>query len=236
MPQRVDLLIVAIHQPNYLPWLGYFAKIAQADEFVFLDDAQYSKNSYINRVQIAGDRGPRWLTIPVTYTFSDPINRVAFARPDWRKSHLDKLFVAYRNAAAFRATWPWLEELYASMPSDNLASTNAAAIVRIATRLGLEPVFHFSSALGIQGRADQRLAAIVNAIAPGGTYLSGNGGATYQAEDTFSRAGLTLRYSKFVHPRYPQGEGEFMPGLSVLDAIFHLGWRGTGNLVTGAIQ
>src|ERR1043165_5716491 len=90
--------IVAIHQPNYFPWLGYFAKMARSDAFVFLDDVQYSKNSYINRVQI---KGKEWLTVPVSHHLGDPINRVQCADPRWRAKHLDKLRATYAKTAHF---------------------------------------------------------------------------------------------------------------------------------------
>src|SRR3546814_3690829 len=79
-------MIVAIHQPNYLPWLGYFHKIARADVFVFLDDVQFSKNGYTNRVRILGDGAARWLTIPAAVHLGDPIGAVRPARPDWCRS------------------------------------------------------------------------------------------------------------------------------------------------------
>ena len=78
------MTVVAVHQPNYLPWLGYFYKIACADVFIFLDDVQFSKNSYINRVRILHAQRSHWLTIPVSVTLGDPINRVRPARADWR--------------------------------------------------------------------------------------------------------------------------------------------------------
>ncbi|HEY7609104.1 MAG TPA: WbqC family protein [Alphaproteobacteria bacterium] len=224
-------MIVAIHQPNYFPWLGYFRKIAAADIFIFLDDAQYTKNSYINRVQIAAPAGARWLTAPVSYAFGDPINRVRFARADWRRAHLDALHGAYAKAAAFRGVWRRMSEIYASLPVGNLAAANAAAITALAAELGFQREFRLASTLGVDARGDARLAGLVRAVAPGGVYLSGGGGAKYQSEETFAAAGLTLRYADFVHPRYEQGREGFTPGLSVLDAVFHLGWRGAAELV-----
>lgn len=226
-------MIVAIHQPNYFPWLGYFRKIADADIFIFLDDTQYTKNSYINRVQISAPGGARWLTVPVSYAFGDPINRVRFARGDWRRAHLDKLRGTYASAGAFRQVWGRVDDLYASLPSGDLAAANAAAIVAVAGELGFKCDFRFASALGVEGRADGRLVALVGAVAPGSIYLSGSGGAKYQAAETFAAAGVTLRYADFAHPQYDQGRLPFTAGLSVLDAIFRLGWRGAAALIAG---
>ena len=229
-------MILAIHQPNYFPWLGYFRKIAESDIFVFLDDAQYTKNSYINRVQIAAAEGARWLTVPVSYAFGEAINRVRFARADWRRAHLDTLRGVYAAAPAFKSVWSRIGELYASLPDENLARANGAAIAAIAGELGLKCQFRFASELGVDGRADARLAAIGRAVAPGGTYLSGKGGEKYQSEATFAAAGLALRYTDFVHPVYDQGRRPFVAGLSVLDAVFHLGWAGAAGLIAGAAR
>jgi hypothetical protein len=228
-------MIVAIHQPNYAPWLGYFYKVARADLFVFLDDAQYSKNGYINRVQIDGAGTPRWLTVPVRYAFGDPINRVRFALNTWQRTHLDTLKGYYRKASAFRNVWSRIEALYSDFSSGDLAASNAAMIEALAGELGLARNFRRASAIaGTDGVGDVRLASLVKSIAPGGVYLSGRGGARYQADATFATAGIELCYTDFIHPIYDQGHDGFLPGLSVLDAVFRLGWSGTAELIAAS--
>lgn len=226
-------MIIAVHQPNYFPWLGYFRKIAAADTFVFLDDVQFSKNSYINRVQIADATGPRWLTIPVSVHLGMRIDQVKPARADWRTAHLSGLRNAYRGAACFRAVWPDVEALYSGTDGDNLAVINQNLIHAVARHLGLSCEFRVSSSFTLGNiSSDARLAVLVAAIDPNGTYLSGKGGAKYQDPDTFRKAGLSFRYSDFEHPVYGQGRESFQPGLSILDAAFHLGWPATARLIT----
>lgn len=223
---------VAIHQPNYVPWLGYFHKMARADIFVFLDDVQFSKQSYINRVKILGDNGPRWLTQPVNVALGDAINEVTIAREGWDRSHLDTLKGFYRRAAAFVDVWPEVRKIYEAVSKDNLAAINRALIAALSQRLGVRPEFRRSSELGLRGiTGDDRLVAIVRALAPGGRYISGEGGAGYQNERKFADAGIRLSYSDFKHPFYDQGGDTFHPGLSVLDAVFHLGWDGASELI-----
>jgi hypothetical protein len=225
---------VTIHQPNHLPWLGYFAKLARADVFVFLDDAQFPKGSYVNRVQIAGAE-PAWLTVPVKVTLGDPISAVVPARADWARAHRERLLQVYRPAAAFRAVWPEIESWLGETPSGNLATANIFLIGRIAARLGLGARFVTSSSLGVPpGTADARLAEIVHRLAPGGRYLSGAGGANYQSDEVFAAKGITLVYSDFRPRPYTRGAYPFVPGLSVLDALFHLGWDATGAMVAPA--
>jgi len=225
-------LTVAIHQPNYAPWLGYFAKMAASDLFVFLDDAQYSKNNYINRVQVLGPAGPRWLTVPVSHAFGAPITEVRPARPDWKRAHLDSLRSFYRKAPCFAAVWPEVEAVYEALGDGSLADINIALVTALADRLAIRCRFHRSSAIDTgDARAGDRLVALVRALAPGGTYLSGRGGAKYQDPEAFARAGLSLRYRDFAHPVYPQTDRAFAPGLSVLDALFHIGWSATADLL-----
>lgn len=227
-------MIVAIHQPNFLPWLGYFHKIARADAFVFLDDAQYTKNSFINRVRVLGPDGPRWLTLPVSYDFGEPIDRVRPARPDWPSRHLDTLRTLYGDAPAFREVWPKLAEMIAAAPAADLAAINRHLIEAAAGELGLSCRFLAASDMDVPGKADDRLVGLVAAVEPGAVYLSGEGGAKYQDADKFSAAGLSLTYAGFAHPAYPQGRADFEAGLSVVDAVFHLGWAGAAELLASA--
>lgn len=226
------MTIVAIHQPNYAPWLGYFYKMARADLFVFLDDVQFSKQSYINRVKILGASGPRWLTQPAKVRLGQAIGEVVPARRDWAQAHLDTLRNSYVRAAAFKAVWPDIQGLYERLPEGDLAAINQTLIVRLAARLGVARNFRRSSDIDTGARSgDDRLVAIVAALAPGGAYLSGKGGAGYQDEAKFASAGLSLAYTDYDHPVYEQGDRDFVAGLSVLDAVFHLGWNAAAALI-----
>ena len=226
--------IVAIHQPNYLPWLGYFHKLARADAFIFLDDVQFSKGSYTNRVQILRDGQPVWLTQPIRHRFGQAVADVEFSQPDWVRRHLDALRGAYARAPAFRAVWPALADMLGQVTGLKLAAANRRLIELIAARLGLRARFHAASELGIGADdADARLAQMVARLAPAGTYLSGRGGAKYQDPAVFAAAGIQLAYTDFRHPAYPQPGTGFTPGLSIVDALFAAGWEATARLVAG---
>jgi len=225
-------MIVAMHQPNYFPWLGYFHKILLADMFLFLDDVQFSKNSYTNRVQIRGGEKSKWMTIPVSYNFSDPINAVVAARPGWMRSHLDQLRNAYGKAGAFSETWGWVQGVFEDLKeTSDLASLNRGIVEAVASHLDLDCKFGAASDHNIEGSGDDRLVALMLATDPRGTYLSGTGGAKYQDASKFEAAGIALRYGDFHHPQYAQAQTEFTPGLSVLDALFHLGRENTAALL-----
>jgi len=230
-------VIAAIHQPNYAPWLGYFAKIARADVFVFLDNVQYSKNNYINRVQVDVQGVQRWLTVPVTYSFGDPINHVRPANACWPRSHLDSLRAFYSDAAAFAEVWPALRDIYGSLYRPDIATSNQVLIEVISARLGLKCSFRRASEFAVGGAAaDDRLIAILRNLGVATSYLSGKGGAAYQDPEKFSRAGIDLRYSDFVHPTYRQNHPHFLPGLSILDAVFQIGFDRTADLIAGSMS
>ena len=224
--------VVAIHQPNYAPWLGYFHKIARADHFVFLDNVQFPMHSYTNRVRIAQSGAARWLTQPVRRRFGQPICDVRFADDDWPVKHLDALRGTYGRAAYFRNVWDAVVLMYEAIPPGVLAAANQFLIETLARKLGLDCDFCRGSDYVVGDlRADDRVIALVGAVAPGAAYLSGTGGAKYQDPEKFAAAGVPLRYVSFQHPVYPRGSADFHPGLSVLDAVFHLGWEGARALI-----
>jgi WbqC-like protein family len=225
--------LIAIHQPNYAPWLGYFHKMARADLFILLDDVQFSKGSYTNRVQIANGGAARWLTVPVRHVFGTPIKGIALARADWMRAHLDTLRASYRHAGHFDEVWPEVSALYTGLPQSSLAQANAALIARIAERMGISTPMQAASSIDVGSAAgDDRLIAICRRIGADVAYLSGRGGTKYQDEAKFAAAGIPLHYTTFEQPRYSQGCVDFVSGLSALDAVFHLGWKGAAALVT----
>lgn len=229
--------LIAIHQPNYAPWLGWFHKVARADCFVLLDDAQYSKGSYINRVRILENGEPKWLTIPVKVPLGTAIADVIPSDPYWPSKHLSRLRNAYRGAACFRQVWPDIETLIGGAPADNLAAGNRHIITGLCERLSIGCQFfnatNHPSKHGL--KADDRLIELIGqtAGARSAVYLSGQGGRKYQDEEKFAAAGIGLSYTNFDPPTYAQaGADVFIPGLGIFDALFQIGWRGTRALVS----
>lgn len=225
-------LRVAIHQPNYAPWLGYFHKIACADRFIFLDNVQFSKHGYTNRVRIAQDGTTRWLTQSVRQRFGQILYDVRFADDNWPAKHLDVLRGTYHGAAYFQDVWNSVSEMYRNIPLESLAVANGFLIKELTRKLNLDCVFLLASDYPVgDRRADDRLIALVSSIATDVIYLSGVGGAKYQDPEKFTSAGVSLRYLSFKHPIYSRSTSGFRPGLSILDAVFHLGWEGARALI-----
>jgi|LWDU01.1.fsa_nt_gi hypothetical protein len=230
--------IVSIHQPNYFPWLGYFYKIANSDVFVFLDDAQFSKNSYTNRVQILGkDEKIKWLTVPVSVHLGQSINEVNPSLPDWKSRHLDSLFGHYSCANSFEYVWPDIQEMFNSIDSfAGISQINSMLVIKISNLLGIQSDFRYSSELNVKGKGEKRLISIVSSISSKALYLSGVGGKEYQNPKSFIHAGLGFKYTNFSHPHYNQWSSSFQTGLSILDPIFHLGWKKTALLLSSQLN
>ena len=228
--------VVAIHQPNFFPWLGFFDKIVRSDVFVVLDHVQYPKSegTWSNRVRLAVDGEPRWTTMPVERDDSG-VRRIDEMRIDnaspWRRKLLQLLRTYYGRAVAFKDAFPIVEP-WIENPSPLLADYNLQNVSAICARLGVNSS-HFvrSSTLDVSGARTELLVNIVKAVGAD-TYLSGDGSAGYQDDGVFRSAGIEVVYQQYVHPVYPQhGLTEFMPGLSILDAIFNCGFAGAGELL-----
>jgi len=218
-------MIVAIHQPNYIPWLGYFYKIYKSDIFVFLDNVQFTKNSFQNRNKIKTPQGPIWLTEPILMKgrFGQLTNEVEFNnRIPWREKHLKTLEMNYKKAKYFDKYFPKLQKVYFKKEWKKLVDFNIELIKFICNELGLNKRFEIASELEANGKATNLLVDICKRIGAD-VYLSGRGGQKYQREDIFNNAGINVVYSNFKHPTYPQLWGEFEPNLSVLDLLFNCG-------------
>jgi RimJ/RimL family protein N-acetyltransferase len=197
--------VVAIHQPNFFPWLGYFDKLARADTFVLLDDAEFSKGSRTNRVEVLVGGQPHWITAPVQRAgIGGPIRDVLIDDGrDWRAKVTRTLQQSYPRAAAL----PLVTELVAHR-EPRLAAYNEHAIRRLAEHIGIGTPIVRASDLGVESRATERLIEIVRAVG-GAAYLAGGGAAGYQEDARFAERGIALLAQDFRAPH----------GLSVIHAL-----------------
>ena len=227
---------VAIHQPNFFPWLGYFAKIAASDVFVFFDDVQFPKTGGIwcNRVKLMIGDEARWATAAIdrNYHGTRIIREMHFlADNPWREKLLKSIEGNYRRHPAYAETMEVVAPLLLSQES-NVAKYNIHAVTAIAKRLGLDTEkLHCSSELSHEGSSNELLCSITRLVG-GSSYMCGGGADGYQVETVFNNRGVTLRHQNFVHPVYPQrGRQNFVTGLSIIDAVMNLGWDGVKQLL-----
>jgi hypothetical protein len=210
---------VAIHQPHYLPWLGYLAKWAEADLFVFLDTVQFAKNGWQNRNRINTPDGPRWLTVPVRARLGMTLTEVPLdTGQDWARRHLRAVEHAYARASYFRDWAPALAEFYDTRWKI-LAPLAVASASWLARALGITVPARLASEVSVPTTDPTgRLVALCRAV--GATvYLAGRDGARYMDLAQFRAAGIEVRAQEYNHPVYAQPRGEFVPFLSALDLL-----------------
>lgn len=221
--------VVAVHQPNYLPWLGYFYKIAHSDIFVFLDNVQYERRGFTNRNRIKTLQGPMWLTVGVL-TKGNWHQMVSDVRIDdsvaWQEKHWKSIKQNYSKAPCFEEYAQRFQSIYQGS-WELLADLNEAFVRDICRMLGIASVeFRRASLLHASGAGSELLAGICREVGAD-TYLSGFGGMKYMEEEPFERSAVKVRYYDFAHPQYHQLWGEFVPNLSTVDLLFN---EGSGSL------
>lgn len=216
------LVKVAIHQPNFLPYLGYFDKVRKADIFVILDDTQFSKNSFTNRNRIKTPIGVKWLTVPILRRKSKlPINEVMIENPLWVKKHTNIIHNSYHSAEYYSPIIIGLLDIFEKnyFHLDNL---NKSLIYFALTLLGIDTKVVLSSSLNLDSTSTQKLIDICKAVG-GDQYLAGRSGHKYMNDELFKENGIELLVHEFEHPVYKQLHGAFVPNLSVLDYLMNVG-------------
>ena len=224
-------MIVAAHQPHYLPWLGYLDKLAKSDVFVVMDDLQYEAQNFQNRNRIKLNHGPCWLTVPLLRgAQTDRIldkridNTGRGGRHHWQQRTWRTLVTHYGRAAHFARYAPALEDVYARR-WDLLVELDLHMLELARGWLGITGPIVRASSLELAGQKTDRIVAMCRAV--GATvYLSGRGGsAGYLDTERLARAGIATLWQRFSHPVYPQryaGLG-FVSYLGFLDALFNCG-------------
>ena len=217
-------MTAAIHQPDYLPYPGFFYKILHSDVFIFLDDAQFSNNGGHDKNIIKTPHGVQSLKIPVEQTLGDKINAVRTKDElNWKAKHLNAVYQNYKDAVFFNSVFPVFED--ALKPRCNtIAELNAAIIQRFCSESGLKNKFLKSSDMQINTKRTQRIYDICRAV-NADTYFSGTGAMAYQSSQAFAENGIRLVYSTYTPNEYPQLWGGFIKNLSILDYVMNCGFN-----------
>jgi hypothetical protein len=216
-------MVVAAHQPQYLPWLGYFHKIDRADIFVLLDNVQYKKNEWQNRNRIKTAQGWQWLTVPVLYRYPQLINEVMINnKVNWHHKQRQAIVSNYRKAPHYDRLEGFFEDIF-STSWQSISQLNVAVVKRLTAILGIDTPLYVASELGgFPQDPDERLIGITKHFRAD-TYLAGAGGRGYMDLDKYSQSGIEVIFQDFKHPVYSQLFGEFEPFMSVIDLIFNHG-------------
>ncbi|MBO6797761.1 WbqC family protein [Maricaulis sp.] len=222
---------IGILQPVYLPWLGYFEQIARVDEFVFQDDAQYTKADWRNRNRIKGPQGPIWLTVPVTKAPLDtPINAIEIDhRHRWVDKHLKSIAVHYARAPYRDAILAELEAVL-RVETALLSELTTRLIMRLSALLKLETKFSFSAAVPRDPQAglNDRLLEIAQARQANHIYLGATSG-DYVPPEFYAPHRISVEFQTWEHPVYAQQYGPFVSHMSVIDVLMNIGPQATAE-------
>ena len=216
-------MIVAIHQPQFMPWLGYLDKMDRCDVFVFLDNVQYKKNEYQNRNRIKSSHGWQWLTVPTHYKFPQKIDEVQINNSvNWRTKHLHSLMMNYGKSSYYKKYIEYFTELY-QQDWSMLSKLNMASVILLKDLLGIESDTVIASEMdGISDEPSQRLVDICVQLGAD-TYLAGTDSIKYMDVDRFREAGIKVTFQDFQHPVYTQMFHEFEYFMSGIDLMFNCG-------------
>jgi hypothetical protein len=213
---------IAIHQPQYLPWLGYLDKLDRTDVFVLLDTVQFKKNEWQNRNRIRTAQGWQYLTVPVLHEFPQRLDQVRINnQTDWRRKHQTSLETHYRKAPHYDRYAPAFRDLY-SWAWERLAPLNIEVIRMLTEAFRITTKLVEASRFTTRDDQTGRLVDLCKALGAD-RYLAGDGGHAYMNLTEFEAAGITVEFQEFAHPEYAQTYTPFIAGMSAIDLLFNCG-------------
>ncbi len=216
-------LKASVHQPQYLPYPGFFHKLSISDVFIIMDDVQYDKR-FTNRNRIMATNGWIWITVPINKDHKFLPNSQVKINNDvsWRNEHWAKIRHSYANAKYFKK----YESIFASIYAkewDSLFELDFEILKKLTAILDIKVEIIKSSELNATGTSTERLVNLCKAVGAQ-TYVSGVGGRNYMDENMFAKNNIKLEYQKYVAKQYPQRLSQvFVPDLSIIDMLFNIG-------------
>jgi hypothetical protein len=223
---------VVIHQPDFIPYLGFFDRFLTADLYVVLDHVEFGRRGWVHRDKIKTPTGEQWLTLNIAKSpRGTAINQIEL-HPDgsWRNDNLALLLQNYRSAPAFAEVFPTIDHLYWEPETNSLLEFNLPFLDWICGVFETPVGRILSSTLDPQGSSNDMLVDILRKV--GATrYLSGVGARAYFQPEPFDSAGIEVVWQDFRHPVYPQQYGPFIPGLSAIDLLFNCGLQGAREVL-----
>jgi hypothetical protein len=228
------MMRVAIIQPGYIPWLGFFELMASSNIFVIYDDVQFDKHGWRNRNSIKTSQGKQWLSIPVlTKGKSRQKNcEILVDGDNWKSKHLKSIQQNYIKSKYFDEIFPIIKAGL-QLDSEKLVDYDVFFIFEFARYLRIDTDIVLSSSLDIKGKGkSDRLASVCRHFNASHYYNGAAGKMLYKKED-FLRHGLILEFQNYKHPQYTQLYGEFIPYLSIIDLLFNAGHASLEIILSG---
>lgn len=214
---------VTIHQPEHMPWLGFFHKINLADAYVILDNVQYRKNYFQNRNKIRTANGYCWLTVPVKNEFGKYIKDVLIDNNNrrWKKKYWDSIHFSYKNTPFFNKYSELIKSILEQEWS-HISELNIAFITKFLEFLGLNHRIIKASELKIEAKGSDLLLRICKKLGAE-VYISGISGREYLDIESFKEADIKVIFQEFRHPIYKQLYQPFIPCMAIIDLLFNHG-------------
>jgi hypothetical protein len=226
---------VVISQPMLFPWVGMLEQVRLADIYVHYTDVQFSKGSFVNRVQLKVPEGTRWMTVPLQgHHLGQRIDEVSVREgSDWQAQHVATFEQAYAGTPHLADALALLAEVYGSR-AQTIAELSARSLMALCRYFDLVDGRRFvdSPTLRLAGKGSERVADIVQAVG-GDVYITGHGAARYLDHSIFERRGIRVEYMNYRRLPYPQLHGPFDPHVSGLDLVANLGRAGRQQICSG---
>lgn len=229
-------MILTSHQPTYLPWLGLFHKIAVSDAYIYLDNVQFEKNSFINRNKIKTINGPIWLTVPVLLKnhFRKTIKEIEIDNSkNWRKSHWRSMFLNYKKTPFFDKYSDFFEDMY-KKGWNYLTDLNEYMLKWFLEELGVKIEYYRASELNLCGHKSDLVVDMCKKLRAN-LYIFGALGRDYAKEEDFARENIKIYFQDYKHPIYSQVHNDFLFSMSIIDLLFSCGNKSLQILMEGNI-
>ena len=228
-------MIITIHQPEHIPWLGFLNKASKAELFVILDSVQFEKNYFQNRNRILGTNGVQWIGIPVSTSghMEDSIANTTISTVDgkWRTKYLRTVSMSYGKHPFFDEVYPLLEECI-NIETRYFCDINLAFIKKLFEKIDIDCEIVRSSDLGVSGLKSDLILDICKKV-KAHTYIAGPSGRDYLQTEDFARESIKVCYNDFNHPVYPQKKSkEFVSHLSGIDLFMNVGFLEGKRILT----
>jgi hypothetical protein len=231
--------IVTIHQPNYIPWLGFFHKLFISDIYVAFDDVQFEKNSYNNRNKIKTSHGDYWLTVPIITKGKSKETLINNAQIDnkqnWAKKHLKNIQSNY-SKSKFYEDYIWFFEETFDKNWEILSDLNMHILRWILKELKIDTKIVVSSDLKNKDGKKDELVLNICKIFKANIYVSGVLGKNYLNIDNFKKEGIYVYFQEYKHPKYSQLWEDFIPNMSIIDLLFNNGKESKKIIMQGNIN